>query len=261
MHRTISLLLAFGLSSVLSVGSLRAAEQPSPAELRMREQLRAVMLQLRTSETERATLQAAQADLEQKNTMLTTQVETLTKQMATEKEASEKSIAELKGVVQARDGQIAQLTDTLDQWKMAHKKAVEVATTTEAQRAKLAAKVVLLDRRVADQQTKNAAMYKIGTEILSRYEKFGLGDALTAKEPFIGITKVKFENLIQDYTDGLTDAKIKPEEKPKTEEKAKPDEQKKPSSASAAQKPAATPAKSSKGKAATANTAGAKSKS
>ena len=249
MQRTISLLLAFGLSSVLSVGSLRAAEQPSPAELRMREQLRAVMLQLRTSETERATLQAAQADLEQKNTMLTAQVETLTKQMATDKESSEKSITELKGVVQAREGQIAQLNDTLDQWKMAHKKAVEVATTTEAQRAKLAAKVVLLDRRVADQQTKNAAMHKIGTEVLSRYEKFGLGDALTAKEPFIGITKVKFENLIQDYTDGLTDAKIKPEE------------QKKPSSASAAQKPAATPAKSSKEKAATANTAETKPKS
>ena len=59
-------------------------------------------------------------------------------------------------------------------------------------------------------RAKNAAMYKIGTEILSRYEKFGLGDVITRKEPFIGTTRVKFENLMQDFSDGLTDQKIKP---------------------------------------------------
>lgn len=256
MHRSLSLLAVLGVSLLFSVPALRAADAPSPAEARMRDQLRAVMLQLRTSETERATLQATQAELEQKNAALTTQVETLTKQMATDKESNEKSIAELKGTVAARDGQLGQLNEALDQWKAAHKKVVTIAANTEAQRAKLAATVILLDRRVADQQAKNAAMYKIGTEVLSRYEKFGLGDALTAREPFIGITKVKFENLIQDYADGLNDAKIKPEEK------AKPEDQKKPSTAAAAeQKPAPAPAKATKTKAASTKPSEAKPKS
>jgi hypothetical protein len=73
----------------------------------------------------------------------------------------------------------------------------------------LSEKVIDLERRVADQQVKNAAMYKVGMEVVSRYEKFGLGDALTSREPFIGITRVKFENLIQDYQDKLADQTIK----------------------------------------------------
>ena len=35
--------------------------------------------------------------------------------------------------------------------------------------------VIVLDRQVADQRSRNAALYKTGTEVLSRYEKFGLG--------------------------------------------------------------------------------------
>jgi len=65
-------------------------------------------------------------------------------------------------------------------------------------------------RKTADQQRRNEAMYKLGREVLDRYERFGLGDALTAREPFVGLTRVKFENLIQDYADKLTDQKIKP---------------------------------------------------
>jgi hypothetical protein len=85
---------------------------------------------------------------------------------------------------------------------------------------------------VADQRTKNAQMYQIGLEVLSRYERFGLGDALTVREPFIGVTRVKFENLIQDYSDKLADAKIKPEVPPESGAKPAPIE-----------KPGAKPAK------------------
>lgn len=69
---------------------------------------------------------------------------------------------------------------------------------------------MLLDRRVTEQQAKNTTMYQIGVEILDRYEKFGLGDALTAREPFIGKTRVKFQNLVQEFQDKLTEQRIKP---------------------------------------------------
>ena len=66
----------------------------------------------------------------------------------------------------------------------------------------------MLPRKGDDQQRKNRAMYQLGLEILKRYEHFGLGDAITAREPFVGTTRVKFENLIQDYGDKLAAQKI-----------------------------------------------------
>jgi hypothetical protein len=44
---------------------------------------------------------------------------------------------------------------------------------------------------------------------LKRYQHYGLGDAITAKEPFSGIAKVKLENYVQDKSDALADQKIK----------------------------------------------------
>jgi hypothetical protein len=51
-------------------------------------------------------------------------------------------------------------------------------------------------------------MHKIGMGILDRYEKFGLGDAILAREPFTAVQRVKFQNLIQDFSEELSDARI-----------------------------------------------------
>jgi hypothetical protein len=53
-------------------------------------------------------------------------------------------------------------------------------------------------------------MYRIGSEILKRYEGFGLGTAIAAREPFVGSMRVKLQNLVQDYADKLAEQKIKP---------------------------------------------------
>lgn len=202
------------LTLLALASTLPAADQPSPAELKMREALRNTMLQLRTAETERANLQAAQADLEAKNQTLTKQVEALTKQAADDKTKADKLAAEMTDKLAKQDGEIVQLKETLVKWKDAHAKLTALAQTKESERAKFESKSIVLERKVADQQRKNDTMYQLGTEVLSRYEKFGLGDALTAREPFVGITRVKFENLIQDYGDKLTDSKIKPDPAP-----------------------------------------------
>jgi hypothetical protein len=194
-----------------SAAAAMAADQPSPAEAKMREALRNTMLQLRTAETERANLQAAQAEQEAKYQALTAQVGALTKQSADDKAKADKTNAEQLDKLAKQDGEIVQLKESLEKWKAAHAKVTEVANARESARAAFEAKSIVLERRVADQQRKNDAMYQLGTEVLKRYERFGLGDALTAREPFIGITRVKFENLIQDYSDKLTDLRIKPE--------------------------------------------------
>ena len=202
-----SLSLAFTLAFV---GHVLAAPEVSPAEAKLREGLRTTMLQLRAAQTEKAALQAAQAELEQKNQTLTEQLAAATQQLAADKETSDKRIAELTDRVVVRGNEAMALQQEVDKWKAAQKEAAALAAKKESDRAKVTSEKIVLERKVADQQAKNAAMYKIGSEVLSRYEKFGLGTAITAREPFIGVTRIKLQNLIQDLGDQLADQKIKP---------------------------------------------------
>ena len=201
--------------------ALHAADAPSPAETKLRESVRALTLQLRTAESDKATMQAAQAEADHKVTDLTAQLEKYKAQLLAVKEAADKALAELNEKITAKDAEIANGKRDLASWKKGHaelkaayEKVVAIGNAKEAERAKLAARVIVLDRQVVEQRARNAALYQTGTEVLSRYEKFGLGTALTSREPFVGTTKVKFENLIQDYSDQLADQKIKVEEKP-----------------------------------------------
>ena len=216
MKRTLLAVLA-----VLAAGHVFAADPPNPAEQKLRESVRALTLQLRAAENEKAALQATQTEAEQKAADLAEQLEKYKKQLVADKEAADKARADLEAKITAKDGDIATGEKNLAGWKKAHgevkaayEKAIAIGNAKETERAKLAARVIVLDRQVAEQRTRNAALYTTGTEVLSRYEKFGLGTALTAREPFVGTTRVKFENLIQDYADQLADQKIMAEEKP-----------------------------------------------
>jgi len=237
MHHPRLSLLVIGFLLAAPVGALFAqAPQMSPAEQKLRESLRNTMLQLRNSENDKAVLQAAQAESDEKVKNLTEQVEKLSKQIVADKDAADKAAAALQGQVDERDKQIVVFKDGVAKLQVELKRVTDIANATEAKRAKLEDQVNVLNRRVADQQTKNAGMFKIANEILLRYEKFGLGDALTAREPFTGITRVKLQSLFEDYRDQLTDQKIKPLEAKAPEPKATPVPDK-------AAKPKATPAK------------------
>lgn len=180
------------------------------AEAKMREQLRAVMMQLRTAEAERANLQATQAEKDAKIKELTDQAAAMAKQMGEDKTVADKAIAELRTRLEQRDADIVGLKQNVEKLTGDLKKMTEIANTKEAQRTKLTNDVILLQRQVADQQLKNAEMYKLAVEILDPYEKFSLGEAIVAREPFTGITRVKLQTFFQDYGDKVTDAKIKP---------------------------------------------------
>ena len=202
--------LSFLLLGLPMMAAGLSAEPASPAETRLREALRSTTLQLRDAQVQVANLQSTQAETDQKTKDQAAQITALAKQAGLDHDAAQKTVAELKARAAQQTDEIERLKTTLAEWKAAQQKAAGQADTLETERAKLAAQVIELDRRVADQQAKNMAMFKLGNELLVRYEKFGLGDALTAREPFVGITRVKFQNLIQDYQDKIMDQKIKP---------------------------------------------------
>jgi chromosome segregation ATPase len=208
---------------LVCAATLPAAEEADPAMAvmkRMRDQLRNVMIQQQKTEAERATLQAANVELDEKLKKLDSSFKKLGKEKNDEKDAADKTIAELKAKVMLEEREKAQLQEALANWKAGHQKLTETARKIEAERKELSARVILQDRKVADYQRKNDELFKVGSEILSKYEGFGLGTAIAAREPFTRNMRVKLETLVQDYGDKLVDNKIKPDEAPKTPAKA-----------------------------------------
>ena len=206
-------------------GSVHAAEEVDPAMAvlaRMREQLRTVMIQQQKTEADRATLEAANVDLEAKLKSLDAKFKTLAKESNEQKDADAKTIADLKAKIMEQERMQARLAEDVAKWKAGYQEVTAAAKNIEAQRAEFAARVILLDRKVADHQRKNDELFKIGNEVLSRYEGFGLGTAIAAREPFTRNMRVKLETLVQDYSDKLIDNKIKPEELAKKAASAPP---------------------------------------
>lgn len=198
------------LLAVALAAPLHAADE-NTVETKLREGLRDTMLKLRNAQGQIATAQAAQIAAEEKIKELTARTEALNKDLLAERTTSTNMIAELNTKLEERGTTISSLQAKLEKWKKSYAELTAFAAHKESERAKYQEKSIRLERQVASQQVKNLEMYKAGMETLDRYEKFGLGDAILAREPFIGTTKVKFENLIQDQADKLTDARIQPE--------------------------------------------------
>jgi chromosome segregation ATPase len=211
------------LAAALLCAGTATTRADDTTESRLREALKNTMLQLRTVTTDRDNFQAQATDLQSQVDALTQQMKDLTTKMTTTQTTDAKTIGVLKGQVSDQEESIAELQTALEKWKESQKAAVKIANDTEVKRAKLAELSIHLQRIVDDQKRRNDEMYQLGMELLDRYEKFGLGEALTAKEPFVGITRTKFETLVQDYEDKLVDEQITDESvKPTPYQKPKP---------------------------------------
>jgi hypothetical protein len=213
MKRSAVSFLMLGFLCLAGVQAVAAEEPTQSVETRLRERLRDTMLQLRdaqaAAETARAALQAAQTQSADEKQALTDKLAAITKEANANKLAAQ-AVESLKSQVARQDKEIAQLNEGIESCRQ----AAELARNKEAERAKLADEAVIeLERLVADRQAKNLALYKIATEILQRYQQFGLGEALTAREPFVGITRVKLQNLVQDYQDKLLNERTTLEKK------------------------------------------------
>jgi len=138
------------------------------------------------------------------------------------KSANQKTIADLdlekkvsatqKAEVEKRDAVIAGAQAALEKYKKDYDQQLVALRKTEADNFKNKAKVASLENLVEAQRRQNVDMYTAGMEILKRYESFWLGDALLAREPFVGNTKVKYQRLAQEGYDKIFAARIREEE-------------------------------------------------
>lgn len=211
------ILLLFSVLSLLA-GSANAQEEQDEVA-RMRDALRTTMIQLREVNNRVALLDAEKtAEKERADKKIATlelQVKTLTERSIRDKKdadeakaAAEKAVAALQQQIAERDTLLAAAKSELEAARKENGEAAAMLEKKEQERAGAESKAIVLQRRVDEAIRVNKELYEIGREILSRYEKFSLGDAVTAREKFIGITRTKFEDLMQDYQDKLDDHRL-----------------------------------------------------
>ncbi len=213
-------------------------------------QLRDAQSQLAALQAAQAQSDKDKADLQAKVDALTAQLKTMSDQATMDKAAADKTIADLKQgaqtlVVHLVDALTTQINGPRQARRQNHRRAapnhrrpesaesrfrrgdrpiwrrhpvvghrlrgVRPARQPHRGRACSARGAgVQLQQTVADREKKNVALYQLAGEILARYEKSGVGEALLSKEPFVGLSRVKLENLVQDYRDKLRDHVVIP---------------------------------------------------
>ncbi|MFN0040752.1 MAG: hypothetical protein ACKVP2_14670 [Burkholderiales bacterium] len=135
----------------------------------------------------------------------------------TEAELKQKS-AELErksSELQAAGTRLAQEQEKTRLLQLELAKRVEEIRQRDAERNVLASQAGVQREIVGRQaqiiqacEEKNLALYRVGEELLERYRKKGVMDALKQAEPFTGIEQVRVENLWQEYRDKLDTQKI-----------------------------------------------------
>jgi len=149
-----------------------SSTEVSTTETRLREALRSTTLEWHQAQEQITSLQASQAendkakaDLQAKVDAFSAQLATLTHQANDEKAASDKLVADLNSKITEQATQIEQLNETLKQWEDAYNRAVQIAAAKEAERVKFAINAADLQRIVDDRESKNFALYKLGSGV------------------------------------------------------------------------------------------------
>ncbi len=213
-------------AALLLVPVLHAQEEDE-AMTKMREALRNTTIQLRDAQAQIANLQAADIASKAELDKQKAEIKKLNDQALVERNASANAISELNTKLIDREAEIIGNKTAIEKWRKDYTAVIERARKAEADRDKKAAEVINLERLAEAQRFQNVQMYLVGKEILKRYDNFWFGDALLAREPFVGNTKVKLQNLAQEGQDKLLAARIQDEElavvkKKKPEPKTEP---------------------------------------
>jgi len=203
------------LTLALTLAPSAFAQEASPEEAKLREQLKATALLLRAAETEKANAlatfaaeQTKTAALQKEIDGLNAKITTETKRASEDKLASEAAIAKLNDTLISRENRLKEYSGALEKMKYAYNQVASTAMKKEAERAALFTENLSLKNTIADRERKNLKLYKTSLEILERYENYALGKALSAREPFIQKTRVTVENQVQGYKDVILDNRI-----------------------------------------------------
>ena len=172
------------------------------SDARLRDALRAATVQVRTLEDERAGWKAKEAALQKELEGLRSRLKS--------GGAKASDQAEHRRQLAAQAEANARLTEALAACQATSRADAEAVRTKEEERARLAGREAGLAERLAAAEARNERLYRVSKQIIDWLSQIGVGGALAAREPFLGLRRVELENIAQDYEDQALKERIKP---------------------------------------------------
>lgn len=218
MSRTIfpALLLA---TLAATAGTTHAQQQPGSQSMeeRLRAQLRATTTQLQQVQNELAALKAGQQQPAAQGgaTPAKPELDALKKelsqtqaQLAAERQAREAASAGSQQLRQQAQAAADKSTAQVAQYRNAYDELLKMARNSEAERQRLTAEAATHRTAITQCEAKNAQLYAVGQEILRAYETMDVSTVLASRQPFAAQSRVKYEQIAQQYGDKLYESKF-----------------------------------------------------
>lgn len=211
---------ALSLCLLLSAAPAWAqAPQGQSMEERLRAQLRITTAQLQQAQNELAALKAGApaAPAAAPAAVPTAQADALRKDLAQARAeaAAERSAraqatenaTQLRAQAQAMHekaaGQVAQYREAYDG-------LLKMARASDAERQRLLTEASTQRTALGLCEAKNVQLYAAGQDILRAYETVDLGSVFAARQPFAAQSRVKYEQIAQQYGDQLYEGRFDP---------------------------------------------------
>lgn len=193
---------ALALATVSGVASAQ-----STTEARLRDQLKQVIVQMRS--------------LQDENAQLRSQVATLTAQAAVAKpqegaatpEETAKLQADLKAESARADGanrRVEQMEKALAQWKQGYDQAATAYRTRDSDAKRVETDLAAATAHAKTCDANNADLVAIGNELIARYKDKSFGDWMSDREPLAKFGRLRFEELAQEYHVKVVDLAVPP---------------------------------------------------
>ncbi len=209
-HPTLRRWRGAAVRALAAVAAAAGAQQAQSMEERLRAQLRITTQQLQQAQNELVSLKAGKPAAGAPAAAAGPELESLKKELA---QAQSQLAAERQARVQASAG-AQQLREQAQastekagaqvaQYRGAYDELLKMARSTEAERQKLTAELGTQRTALEQCQAKNKALYALGQEILQAYETMDVGSVLASRQPFAAQSRVKFEQIAQEYGDKL----------------------------------------------------------
>lgn len=204
------------LIALLTAPSVQAdAERKTSRE---REQLRRVQAQLQQAqaqlsalEQDKTRLAQSLTDAEKARDAARGRLGRLNRDLAQERQQRETLLKDLDLLRQEAAELKAQLAQ--ERTRLAESRS-SLAETQGRLRDREAEKLALerarsqLERELAASEARNKALYAIGRDLMTRFERKTCNEILAEGEPFTGLRRVQTENLLEMYRDKLDEHKL-----------------------------------------------------
>lgn len=195
---------AVPLLLALAAGTAHA-QQGQSMEERLRNQLRITTTQLQQAQNELAALKAGQprggagGDAE----TLRKELDAARAQLAAERGARDKLADSARQAQQHSQAVAEKAGSQIAQYRGAYDELLRMARGLDAERQRLAVEATTRQSALARCEAANAQLYAVGQDILRAYETVDLGTVLAARQPFAAQSRVRYEQIAQEYGDKL----------------------------------------------------------